>query len=188
MTKRKNGFFMFLTSLFPGAGEMYMGFYKQGVSIMTMFFALLIMANWLNGNTLVYLLPILWFYSFFHVHNLSALSDEEFYSIEDHFLFQLDERSVQKIMLEGKGRKILAYTLILFGASALWTLLGRMISPILELFAIDTTVFYNIMDQIPQILFAILMVLLGIYLIRGKKKELDQGIAIEEQDKDFGVK
>ena len=34
MTKQKKGLLLFLCSLVPGAGEMYMGFFKQGISIM----------------------------------------------------------------------------------------------------------------------------------------------------------
>ena len=36
---------------------------------------------------LVFLIPIIWFYSFFNVHNLKSLSEEEFYSIEDPMSF-----------------------------------------------------------------------------------------------------
>ena len=34
MTRKKNGFWTFVCSLVPGAGEMYMGFFKQGLSLM----------------------------------------------------------------------------------------------------------------------------------------------------------
>mgnify|MGYP000447103866 CR=1 FL=1 len=37
MQKQKKGFLLFISSLIPGAGEMYMGFFKQGISIMTLF-------------------------------------------------------------------------------------------------------------------------------------------------------
>ena len=37
MTKQKKGLLLFLCSLVPGAGEMYMGFFKQGISIMLIF-------------------------------------------------------------------------------------------------------------------------------------------------------
>ena len=37
MTKQKKGLLLFICSLIPGAGEMYMGFFKQGISIMLMF-------------------------------------------------------------------------------------------------------------------------------------------------------
>ena len=36
-----------------------------------------------------YLLPVLWFYSFFHTHNLNSMSDEEFYTLEDDYLFHI---------------------------------------------------------------------------------------------------
>ena len=35
MQKQKRGFWLFIFSLIPGAGEMYMGFKKQGISIMS---------------------------------------------------------------------------------------------------------------------------------------------------------
>ena len=37
MKKQKHGFWVFIFSLIPGAGEMYMGFKKQGISIMLLF-------------------------------------------------------------------------------------------------------------------------------------------------------
>mgnify|MGYP000143409302 FL=1 len=40
MQKQKRGFLLFISSLIPGAGEMYMGFFKQGISIMTLFWLL----------------------------------------------------------------------------------------------------------------------------------------------------
>ena len=40
MQKQKRGFLLFICSLIPGAGEMYMGFFKQGISIMTLIWAL----------------------------------------------------------------------------------------------------------------------------------------------------
>ncbi len=35
MIKKRNPFLLFLASLIPGAGEMYLGFFRQGLSIMT---------------------------------------------------------------------------------------------------------------------------------------------------------
>lgn len=37
MARQKNKILMFLFSLIPGAGQMYMGFMKQGLSLMTIF-------------------------------------------------------------------------------------------------------------------------------------------------------
>ena len=82
MTKKKSKFMTFIWSLIPGAGEMYLGFFKQGVSLMTVFCALLGISGFLQLAFLTYLAPIVWFYSFFHANNLNSLNDEEFYSIE----------------------------------------------------------------------------------------------------------
>ena len=38
MSRKKSKGWTFICSLLPGAGEMYMGFMKQGVSIMGLFF------------------------------------------------------------------------------------------------------------------------------------------------------
>ena len=48
MQKQKKGFLLFISSLIPGAGEMYMGFFKQGISIMTLFWAIIAIAGGLN--------------------------------------------------------------------------------------------------------------------------------------------
>ena len=45
MPKQKRGFLLFICSLIPGAGEMYLGFFKQGISIMTLFWAIVAIAG-----------------------------------------------------------------------------------------------------------------------------------------------
>ena len=70
MTKKKSGFLTFCFSLVPGAGEMYMGFMRQGVSIMALFWLLIFLAAFLSIGPVLFILPILWCYSFFNVHNI----------------------------------------------------------------------------------------------------------------------
>ena len=89
MTQKKNRFWTFLFSFMPGAGEMYMGFMKMGVSLMGMFFLIITIATILEIGPIIFLAVIAWFYSFFHVHNLAGMPDEEFYSLEDEYLFNL---------------------------------------------------------------------------------------------------
>ena len=90
MTKKKSGFLAFCFSLLPGAGEMYMGFMKQGVSIMALFWLLIFLSAFLNIGPVLFILPILWCYSFFNVHNIRGMSDEEFYALEDDYLFHME--------------------------------------------------------------------------------------------------
>ena len=74
MTNKKNRLITFFVSLIPGAGEMYLGFYKTGVSIMSLFWGTIALFGTLLPP-IFYLLPVLWFYSFFHTHNLNSMSD-----------------------------------------------------------------------------------------------------------------
>ena len=88
MTKKKNRLFTFFCSLLPGAGEMYLGFFKHGLSVMTIFFLLMFFSSVLFPP-LMFLAPVLWFYSFFHVNHLITLPDDEFYMIEDDYFLHV---------------------------------------------------------------------------------------------------
>lgn len=53
MIKKKNGFIAFICSLIPGAGEMYLGFMKEGLSIMCLAYAMFVTGAWIDASWLV---------------------------------------------------------------------------------------------------------------------------------------
>ena len=178
MIKKKNGFFTFIFSLIPGAGEMYMGFLKQGASLMGLFILLIMLASELGISTLVFALPVVWFYSFFHVHCLRKMTDEEFYAVEDEFLFHADQL-LDMEKQSGKQRKVLAGALLLLGTLVLcdnFSTLFRWILP-------DhmTRFVYNFFNMLPHIIVGLLFVVTGIWLILGKKRELEEQEVKEEK-------
>lgn len=177
MTRKRRGFWLFIFSLVPGAGEMFLGFFKQGISVMTVFFALIAGASWLNLGPILFVMPVLWFYSFFHVHNLASLSDEEFYSIQDDYLFISKNNEIRDMFNGEKGRKITAVVLIMLGITALWDIISDYIYMIFEMCGISMDYFYTVINRVPQFAFAILIIWFGLHLIKGKKKQLD---AIED--------
>ena len=68
--KKKNKFFTFIFSLLPGAAEMYMGFMKNGLSMMVMFFISFVPMILFDYMEFMMLLSIvLWFYGFFYAMN-----------------------------------------------------------------------------------------------------------------------
>ncbi|MCI9176768.1 MAG: hypothetical protein HFH49_17955 [Lachnospiraceae bacterium] len=168
MTKKKNGFLALCFSLVPGAGEMYMGFMKQGVSIMSVFWVLIFLAAFLDIGPVLFILPILWCYSFFNVHNIRGMSDEEFYALEDDYLFHLD-RVLPMEKWSQKQNTILALILIIVGASMLWNYLMDYLNWLLP-----NDTYWHIMNDVPQVCVSLLLILGGLYLIRGKKRELDE--------------
>ncbi len=170
MTRKKSGFLTFCFSLIPGAGEMYMGFMKLGISIMAVFWLLIFLAAFFGMGPLLFILPILWCYSFFNVHNIRGMSDEEFYALEDDYLFQLND-NVFWGRLKGKQGNLLAAVLIIIGVVIMWNRLGDYMRWLLP-----NSVYWYIMDDIPQVVITVLLIWCGIYLIRGKKKELDSEV------------
>lgn len=172
MTKQKRGFWTFVFSLLPGAGEMHMGFMKQGLSIMAVFWAIIGFSALINMGALLFVLPLLWFYSFFNVHNLKGLTEEEFYSIEDDYAFHLDVFMSDKQNFVKKYHNVIAIILIFIGMSILWDNSYDFLIQILPQYF--GNIIYMIGDMIPQIVIGLAIILLGISMIRGKKKELDE--------------
>ena len=165
----------FLWSLVPGAGEMYLGFFKQGVSLMAAFFILLGISGFLQLGFLTFLAPIVWFYSFFHTNNLNSLPDEEFYALEDDYIIHMSDITGNQAIIK-KYRRLLSGCLVFFGLSILWNSLSRLIFwyifPILNLSETAIGLIRYILNAIPQAVVAIAIIIAGIYLIKGKYEEL----------------
>ena len=82
MARQKNKILMFLFSLIPGAGQMYMGFMKQGLSLMTIFATLCAVGIWLDIKPLLFFAPIILLYSFFDATNKNSMDAEAFKKLE----------------------------------------------------------------------------------------------------------
>lgn len=52
-------------SIVPGAGHMYLGSQNKGLTIMSIFFFTVFFMGWLRLSLLLFILPVIWFYSFF---------------------------------------------------------------------------------------------------------------------------
>lgn len=65
-------------SIIPGAGHMYLGYQRKGLVLMGGFFFAIFFMGWLNLSFLLFLLPLIWFYSFFDAfHTLNGNKVEE---------------------------------------------------------------------------------------------------------------
>ncbi len=172
MIRKKKGFFTFIFSLWPGCGEMYLGFFKQGISLLGGSMLLCAISMFTETGVLMMALPVLWFYSFCHVHNMTALSDEEFYALEDNYLFDLTDDSVKGFFQTAKAKTVIGVVLIIVGISALWNSIESILYNIIpgEFMDIYISPFFN---YIPRVVIGAIVIVLGVMLIKGKKKELD---------------
>ena len=172
MAKKKSRFLTFCFSMLPGAGEMYMGFMKMGVSLMAMFFCIIAVASFLEIGPIMAIAAIVWFYSFFHVNNLAGMPDEEFHQIEDDYLIHFEGKDYMNGTLIQSYRKVISIALIIFGV----VLCVKGVSNIVLRYAPDyicrivNIVSYNL----PQVVVGIAIVAIGVTMIRGKKKELTE--------------
>ena len=171
-TSKKSRFATFMLSLIPGAAHMYMGFMKMGLSMMGLFALAISIVSMLNLGVLSLIIPLIWFYSFFHVHNIAYLSDEDFAKLEDAYLFGIDNINQTQISAE-KYRKYIGIGLITFGIILLWNVtMNRFIPQILHFlpeFFYD--IFWRVSSLVPQLVVAILIIIVGIKMLKGKKKD-----------------
>jgi hypothetical protein len=171
MRVKRNSFWTFVFSLLPGAGHMFMGFMKLGISMMATFFFIIFLSSWLNFGPLMYILPILWFYSFFDCINKRYASDDEFMRFEDNYLFSIDKLIRQGSGISDRGRLIAGAALLLLGIYMVWVNFIHMFAYVLP------QRLYNAISNLtylaPQLIIGAAVIALGIWLVMGRRKETD---------------
>lgn len=175
MTNKRNKFFTFLCSLLPGAGEMYMGFMKQGISLMSAFFLVWAVSDLLNLPELLFITPVIWFYSFFHVHNLNSMADEEFYALEDDYLIRRNSFPFMNRSWIEQNHRIVAGALIILGAILLWNYLMDFLYMAMGAFSFSERMYillHAFGDFSLRALFSVCIIVLGVQLIRHKNRTL----------------
>lgn len=125
MARQKNKLLMFLFALIPGAGQMYMGFMKQGLSLMTLFSALCAVGIWLDLKPLLFFAPIILLYSFFDATNKNAMDTEAFRKLEDHYLWGDDwmdfGEGIKESISRRDGKKAMGTVMYVVAACMVWS-------------------------------------------------------------------
>lgn len=171
MIRKKSSFLTFCFALLPGAGHMYMGFMKRGVSLMSAFFLLIFFSSWLSLGPLMLAMPVIWFFAFFDALNLKAMPDDEFYAMEDDFILIPEFAKDKAAAFQNKYRQVIAAALIIIGVSILWNNLYDILETFLPREVRD--LIWRLGHYFPQLVIGIAIIAFGLYLIAGKKKSLD---------------
>lgn len=178
MTRQKNKILTFLFSLIPGAGQMYLGFMKRGLSLIFYVVAIGCVAMVLTIEELLILIPPVWMYAFFDALNLNGADPEFFKTVEDNYItfvsldilpgFKAPSFSLETKKLWGKG--MIAAGMIFLSYNIL-TILGE--------FAYNLNMpafgwFINdILRYAPRFIFAVILITSGKALITGNKRFSD---------------
>ena len=170
MIKKRSRFWTIVFAMLPGAGHMFNGFMKRGVSIMGLFFVLWFAASWLGIGPLALLTPVVWFYAFFDCVNVRFQDDEDFYMQEDCYLFHIE--GIRQVRLENPRLKLaLGVGLIIVGVYALWNNVLMHFIYRLELLPEGIREALRQFNYaIPQIIVGVLIIWIGLELIKGKKR------------------
>lgn len=184
MKNKKSGFLNFILSWIPGCSEMYMGFMKMGLSLMAVFWGIVLISIVLNLGPLMLLGMIAWFYSFFHARNMYHMDDELFQKTEDQYLFDVDSLTSSGEKVAKRYRKIIAIVLVVLGVVLVFRGLYSAVEFVLP--EIVKAIYGRAAYYLPQVIVGIGIIAIGKVMLDGKKKEL-YGDDAEEMKQDGGV-
>ena len=185
---KKNGILTFLFAFVPGAGQMYQGYMKRGLSLITML-CLFIMAGAMTGlDPLIVGCLIVYMYSFFDTFNLRAqiMADN---APEDDYLVHINwqDKRMQQFMMD--SHKLLGWGLIALGAMVAYqNIIMRVLGDVMWRWGQNNPFFravYLVLDELPQIVACVALVICGIWLVRGPKGKKNHKKPEPPQDEDF---
>ncbi|MCH3964421.1 MAG: hypothetical protein LKE46_09085 [Clostridium sp.] len=169
MKMKKGNFLTVVFSFLPGAGHMYMGFMKMGLSFMSLFFFIIFLSSWLHIGPLLFVLPLIWFYSFFDCINKQYMPEEKFNMLQDEYMFSMDKILKFDGNLFKKRRLFFGVLLILLGIYLVWDNLKYALAPYMDSRVYDFIC--GLGTIVPQVVVGAVITVIGIKLIIGRKKE-----------------
>lgn len=162
--KKKNGFLTFCCACMPGAGQMYLGFMKRGLSLLSIFIVAASVPILSRGSALAMLViicPIVWCYAFFDTFNLRSQGTDPA-EHDDYLIHLTNYQTIRKHRLLGIG-------CILIG---LYLLYEIALSPLLWVLSdlLHNEFFNSLVRNMPSLVLAALLILLGAWMIKGGKR------------------
>ena len=184
---KKNGILTLLFACIPGAGQMYQGYMKRGLSLITMFCLFIILGSTTGLDALVVGCIVVYMYSFFDTLNLRAqLAAEK--APEDDYLVHFNWHDARMTQFMGESHKLVGWCLIATGALIAYEqIIMNTLGDILWRWGQKAPVWraiYLVMDQLPEVVLCVALILCGIWLVRGPraKKAAPEAAAPEEND------
>ena len=184
---KKNGILTLLFAFIPGAGQMYQGYMKRGLSLVLMAAAVCMAAA--IFSPIMFALLVVFMYSFFDTFNLRAQIGMGT-APEDDYLVHFDpqDKRLARMMLD--SHKLVGWCLIAVGAMIAYNnILMSTLGDLLWRWGKTSPVWravYLVMDELPEVVVCVALILCGIWLVKGPKAARKQAApAPEEAESDF---
>ena len=186
---KKNGFLTLLFAFIPGAGQMYQGYMKRGLSLILMACAICVAA--MLFSPLLFLLVVVFMYSFFDTFNLRAQISLGT-APEDDYLVHFDPQDKRLARMLLDSHKLVGWVLIAVGVLIAYeNIIMSTLGDILWRWGQKAPAWravYLVMDELPEVVFCVALILCGIWLVRGPKPARKPGStapADAEESADF---
>ena len=184
---KKNGILTFLFAFVPGAGQMYQGYMKRGLSLITLLF-LCIMAGMLL-EPLVLTALIVWMYSFFDTFNLRVQFIAGTAPADD-YLVHFNTKDARLTLFFRDSHKLVGWALIALGAMVAYqNIIMRVLGDVMWRGGQNSPFFravYLMLDELPEVVVCVALIICGVWLVRGPKgKKVHRKKAEEPEDEDF---
>lgn len=184
---KKNGILTLLFACIPGAGQMYQGYMKRGLSLITLFF-LCIMAGMLL-EPLVLTALIVWMYSFFDTFNLRAQFIAGTAPADD-YLVHFNTKDARLTLFFRDSHKLVGWALIALGAMVAYqNIIMRVLGDVMWRWGQNSPFFravYLMLDELPEVVVCVALIVCGVWLVRGPKgKKVHRKKVEEPEDEDF---
>ena len=174
--KRKHGLLLFIAACIPGCGEMYQGYMKRGISILTAFCAVFALAVFLEIGALAVLMIPLWLFSFFDSYNLRGQTDAQAESNPDAYLFGLSDMDSRRMSdLLRKRHSLVGWGLVILGVYVFYTTAADWVTDFFYQFFDAWWIGRILSYDVPRlaVTVGIIALGLGVWFIRGPKKAED---------------
>lgn len=159
---KKNALLTFIFACIPGAGQMYYGYMRRGLSLVTLF----CVASGIGAIIPPVLLaaPIIWMYAFFDTYDLIRYLVSGSPKPDDYIWGDRIDLGRFKTFTP-RGNRIIGWVLV---ACGVWVLFDSWVAPILHDVFITLGIeylYYNLVGQLPTIIVAGLLIYFGIRLL-----------------------
>ena len=169
---KKNGILTLLFACIPGAGQMYQGYMKRGLSLITMFCLFIIVGSATGLDALVVGCIVVYMYSFFDTFNLRAQIIAENAPADDYLVhINWKDKRMQDFMMD--SHKLVGWALISFGGLIAYeNILMEALNDLMWRWGKNNAffrAFYLVMDRLPTVAVCVALIICGIWLVKGPK-------------------